>query len=85
MHVNVLTVMGFTVIIAVLGHMLFDRIGIPESIFMIIFGLILGPISGIININDISSIISNTWGNLKWDISSSHSILYITNETKLGR
>ncbi len=35
--------MGFTVIIAVIGHLLFDKTGIPESIFMIVLGLFLGP------------------------------------------
>lgn len=48
--------MSFTVIIAVTGHMLFDRTGIPESIFMLIFGLVLGPVTGIIEVQDIMGI-----------------------------
>jgi len=57
MFLNVLTIMGFTVIIAVIGHTLFDKTGVPESVFMIMFGLILGPLSGIISINEFSGII----------------------------
>jgi cell volume regulation protein A len=60
MNLDVLTIMGFTVLIAVIGHELFDKRGIPESIFMIIFGLILGPLSGI-NINDLSGIITQVF------------------------
>lgn len=56
---NVLTVMGITVLIAVIGHMLFDKTGVPESIFMITLGLILGPILGIINLDYFSTLISN--------------------------
>jgi cell volume regulation protein A len=57
MFLNVLTIMGFTVIIAVIGHTFFDKTGVPESVFMIMFGLILGPLSGIISINEFSGII----------------------------
>lgn len=56
MHFNVLTIMSFTVVIAVTGHMLFDKTGIPESIFMLIFGLTLGPMTGIIEASDLSGI-----------------------------
>ena len=61
MYFNVLTIMGFTVIIAVIGHMLFDKTGIPESIFMIILGLILGPLSGLIRLRDISGVITHVF------------------------
>lgn len=61
MHFNVLTIMGFTVIIAVIGHMLFDKTGIPESIFMIVLGLFLGPMSGLILLTDIKGIIPHVF------------------------
>lgn len=61
MHFNVLTIMSFAVIIAVIGHMIFDKTGVPESIFMVLFGLILGPLSGIIEINDLTSIIPHVF------------------------
>ncbi len=61
MHFNVLTIMSFTVIIAVVGHMLFDKTGVPESLFMIVLGLILGPLTGIINIDDLSTIIPHVF------------------------
>ena len=61
MHFNVLTIMGFTVIIAVIGHMLFEKTGIPESIFMIALGLFLGPISGLILLIDIQGIIPHVF------------------------
>ena len=61
MHFNVLTIMGFTVIIAVIGHMFFEKTGIPESIFMIVLGLFLGPISGLIELVDIKGIISHVF------------------------
>jgi len=61
MHFNVLTIMGFTVIIAVIGHMLFDKTGIPESLFMIVLGLFLGPISGLILLTDIQGIIPHVF------------------------
>jgi len=57
MHFNVLTIMGVTVIIAVIGHMIFDKTGIPESIFMIVLGLILGPISDLVKLTEIQGII----------------------------
>jgi len=61
MHFNVLTIMGFTVIIAVIGHLLFDKTGIPESIFMIVLGLFLGPVSGLIELADIRGIITHVF------------------------
>ena len=61
MHFNVLTIMGFTVIIAVIGHMFFEKTGIPESIIMIVLGLFLGPISGLIELVDIKGIISHVF------------------------
>jgi cell volume regulation protein A len=61
MHFNVLTIMGFTVIIAVIGHLLFDKTGIPESIFMIVLGLFLGPLSGLIELVDIRDIITHVF------------------------
>lgn len=57
MHFNVLTIMGATVIIAVIGHMIFNKTGIPESIFMILLGLILGPISDLVKLTEIQGII----------------------------
>jgi cell volume regulation protein A len=61
MHFNVLTIMGFTVIIAVIGHMLFDKTGVPESVFMIVLGLILGPASGLIELIDLNEIIPHVF------------------------
>lgn len=61
MHFNVLTIMGLTVIIAVIGHLLFDKTGIPESIFMIVLGLFLGPLSGLIELADIRGIITHVF------------------------
>ena len=40
--------LGVAVIISVIGHILFDYTGIPESAFMIILGVISGPILNII-------------------------------------
>jgi cell volume regulation protein A len=51
--------MGLTVIIAVIGHSLFYRTGIPESIFMILLGLTLGPLTGVIEANNLSNIITH--------------------------
>jgi cell volume regulation protein A len=53
--------MGYTVIIAVIGHILFDKTGIPESIFMILLGLFLGPISGLIEFVDINGIVPHVF------------------------
>jgi cell volume regulation protein A len=53
--------MGFTVIIAVIGHILFDKTGVPESIFMIALGLFLGPIYGLIELVDIKGIIPHVF------------------------
>ncbi len=35
-------------LISVAGHMLFERSGIPESVFMILLGLLAGPVLNII-------------------------------------
>ena len=59
MQLNVLTIMGLTVIIAVIGHSLFYKTGIPESIFMILLGLTLGPLTGVIDASNLSSIIAH--------------------------
>lgn len=61
MYLNVLTIMGFAVIVAVIGHILFDKTGVPESIFMILFGLILGPLTGIIGLHDFSGLINHVF------------------------
>jgi len=40
--------LGLAIIISVIGHILFDYTGLPESVFMIILGVISGPIFNII-------------------------------------
>jgi potassium/hydrogen antiporter len=61
MYLNVLTIMGFTVIVAVIGHILFNKTGVPESVFMILFGLILGPLTGTIGLHDFSGLINHVF------------------------
>lgn len=41
--VDVLFIFGISVIVAVGGHQLYERMGIPESVLMILLGLIIGP------------------------------------------
>ncbi len=46
--IPVMLLLGGAVIISVVGHILFEYTGIPESVFMIILGVISGPILNII-------------------------------------
>jgi cell volume regulation protein A len=46
--IPILLLMGGAIIISVIGHILFEHTGIPESVFMIILGVIAGPILNII-------------------------------------
>lgn len=40
--------LGLAIIISVIGHILFEYTGLPESVFMIVLGVISGPIFNII-------------------------------------
>ncbi|MCK4814398.1 cation:proton antiporter [bacterium] len=46
--IPVMLLLGGAVIISVVGHILFEYTGLPESVFMIILGVISGPILNII-------------------------------------
>lgn len=54
---NILLILGLVVVIAVTGHKIFNRTGVPESVFMLLFGLILGPGLNIISLTDIQLLV----------------------------
>jgi potassium/hydrogen antiporter len=48
-----LILMGVSVVVAVLGQRLYESTGVPESVFMLSFGILLGPVTGFITVADI--------------------------------
>jgi cell volume regulation protein A len=59
MTVDALFIFGISVIVAVGGHQLFERMGIPESVLMILLGLIIGPVLTIIRPYDIQHLVTS--------------------------
>ncbi|MBN1683470.1 cation:proton antiporter [Candidatus Bathyarchaeota archaeon] len=57
MVTEILLILGISVIISVIGHGFFEKTGTPESIFLLIFGLILGPGIGFIRPSDIENLV----------------------------
>lgn len=54
---GVLLIMGASIVVAVVGHRLFEQTGVPESIFMILLGLILGPWLGVLRPGDVEALV----------------------------
>jgi cell volume regulation protein A len=59
MMVDVLFIFGISVVVAVVGHQLYERMGIPESVLMILLGLIIGPILMIIGPSEIQHLVTS--------------------------
>ena len=57
--VDVLFIFGISVIVAVGGHQLYERVGIPESVLMILLGLIIGPVLMIIRPYEIQHLVTS--------------------------
>lgn len=52
-----LTLAGLIIVIGFLGNYIFERIGIPDLIILIILGIIIGPLSGIIDAASIMNLV----------------------------
>lgn len=50
-------VIGVSILFCVTGHKLFKITGLPESIFMILMGLLAGPVLNIVNIEELTRIV----------------------------
>jgi cell volume regulation protein A len=50
--------LGVVILISVLGNRLYEKTGIPESLFMIILGLIAGPITGLVPPESLNQIVN---------------------------
>jgi len=50
-------VIGTSILISVVGHKLFEKTGLPESIFMIILGLLAGPLLNIVDVEELTRIV----------------------------
>jgi NhaP-type Na+/H+ or K+/H+ antiporter len=57
--VDVLFIFGISVVVAVGGHQLYERAGIPESVLMILLGLIIGPTLKIIRPHEIQHLVTS--------------------------
>jgi Kef-type K+ transport system membrane component KefB len=49
-------VISLSILISVIGHKLFQRTGLPESIFMILMGLLAGPLLNIVDVDELTRI-----------------------------
>lgn len=47
---------GFVIFLGFLGDLVFKKTNIPDVIWLILFGIILGPLTGLVDVNRISSI-----------------------------
>lgn len=50
---DILIVLGAAAVIAVLGHRFYESSGIPESVFMLSLGILLGPLVGLVTLVDV--------------------------------
>ncbi|MBD3207803.1 hypothetical protein GF319_15845 [Candidatus Bathyarchaeota archaeon] len=57
--VDVLMLFGVSVVVAVIGHQVYETFGLPESILMLILGLIIGPGLLLIRPSEIQHLVDN--------------------------
>lgn len=54
---SIFLLLGLVILIGVAGHMLFKYTKVPESLFMIIMGLIAGPLLQVVNQSDLERLV----------------------------
>lgn len=50
-------VISLSILISVTGHKLFQRTGLPESVFMILLGLLAGPMLNIVDVDELTRLV----------------------------
>ncbi len=51
-------VLGIVVLISVIGNRLYEKTGVPESLFMIILGMVAGPLTMLVPPSSLSGIVN---------------------------
>lgn len=57
--IDLLLLFGISIVVAAIGNQLYERIGIPESVLMIMLGLVMGPVLLLVKSGEIQYIVTH--------------------------